>query len=176
MMVSDFVRRNKIILVVSILIVILGLSVKFKMPLSDTQKLTGFNNNLMTLNAPVDMGVKKFKASYDMTIKTYTMRTVYMDALDLNLAAQKALRRTQIQLQVPGFRNKDAQAAVQNAHDLYVAYIKSLEVVSKNVITLAQNSGYAAKLSPLTLPSMDKVTENINAAYTALGNKPVTKT
>jgi len=172
-MVSGFIQRNKVILIIAVLVVIVGLSITFKMPLTDAQKFNEFQKNLTTINAPLSVGVKKFKASYEMTLKTYGMRTVYVDALGLNLAAQSAMKKIHTDLQVPSFKNQTAQAAVQNAHDLDVVYIKSLEAISKNVIILAQNSGFFAKVPPLTLPSTDKVMENMNAAYAALVKKPV---
>lgn len=173
---SDFIQRNKTLLVVAFLVVIVAFFyVKFGMGPSDTQKLNGFNKHLAALNAPLTVGAKQFKDSYTMAMKTALLRSVYVDAASLNMAAKNTIASAKTSLQVPVFKNKDVQTAVQNAHDMFVVYVNSLGTATQNVIITAQRNGYVAKLPPLVLPTTATVTENIDAAYAALGTTPPAK-
>jgi hypothetical protein len=173
---SDFIQRNKTMLGIALLLVIVGFFyVKFGMGPSDTQKLNSFNKQLVTLNAPLAVGVKNFDDNYKMSLHTALLRTLYVDAANLNIATKKTLASAQTALRVPVFKNKKVQTSVQDAHDMFLAYVNSLGTVTQNVIVLAQQNGFVAKLPPLVMPSTAKVTENINVAYETLGTPPPAK-
>lgn len=162
--------RNKIILGIIVLAIIVGFITWERMP-SDLQKITEFNKQLVTVNAPLEAGVAKFSYSYKIAMGTNATTAVYFDAINLNLAAKQALSQSRTSLQVPQLRNKAAQIDIQHAHDFFVQYVLAVESMSQSVINIAKQNGFMAKFPPITLPTTNDASTSIEQAYAAVNAK-----